>query len=756
MLFKKLLRTALSYKSQFISMIVMTAIGIGVFLGFNIEWHSIENNTTQFFEDTAYADFRVYDEKGFSKEAAERIEKLDCVEAATRYLSLNVGIKDTKKSVTLNVSEDYNVSTMVITDGAEYDSDSDGIWMSDRFAKTNDIKTGDEITLIYNGIEIKGRIAGLCKSSENMICVADSNQLMPDYSTHGFVYISPKMLEEAFGMGFYPQINIISDAGKADIEHKIDDVLGKTVKVVEKDLHSSYAGALSETEEGKTMGAVLPVLFLAIAILTMVTTMHRIAANEKVQIGTLKALGFRDLRIIRHYTSYGLFIGVVGSAAGVILGYGVAALIMSPHGMMSTYFDMPNWKLTMPEYCIPIIVAAIMLLTLISFLSTKAMLVGTAADALRPYVPKAMKKSFIERFKVSGLFTFLTKWNIRDIGRHKTRSAMTLLGVTGCTLLMVAGLGMRDTMKFFINMLDEGVNNYVTKITVSNTAANDEAGELCDKLGGDWQADVGISYGEDTISLSIYDVHNDKIRFLREDNSFMELGDDGVYLCLRQKDSAKIGDMVEISVYGSETAYKVRVAGYYRSLFSEGIIMSDRYADSLGIDYHINSIYTDVAVDDIGDEGLISSKQDKKTIMDSYEAFMSIMNTMVMIFIVAAVILGIVVLYNLGIMSYVERRRELATLKVLGFRDKAVAKLLISQNLWLTLCGILIGLPCGFVALDVVVTMLAAEYELTVTVSLATYIISTLLTLGVSLLVGLQVAGKNKKIDMVEALKDAE
>lgn len=142
--------------------------------------------------------------------------------------------------------------------------------------------------------------------------------------------------------------------------------------------------------------------------------------------------------------------------------------------------------------------------------------------------------------------------------------------------------------------------------------------------------------------------------------------------------------------------------------------------------------------------------------MDSYEAFMSILNMMVMIFIVAAIILGIVVLYNLGVMSYVERRRELATLKVLGFRDKAVAKLLISQNLWLTLFGILIGLPCGFVALDVVVTMLATEYELTVTVSLATYIISTILTLGVSLLVGLQVAGKNKKIDMVEVLKDAE
>lgn len=142
--------------------------------------------------------------------------------------------------------------------------------------------------------------------------------------------------------------------------------------------------------------------------------------------------------------------------------------------------------------------------------------------------------------------------------------------------------------------------------------------------------------------------------------------------------------------------------------------------------------------------------------MDTYDSFMEIMNLMVWLFVVAAIVLGIVVLYNLGVMSYLERHRELATLKVLGFRDKHIGKLLISQNIWLTVLGVLIGLPGGVAVLYVLITSLVSEYELCLTLGALTYSVSILVTFGVSLMVGLMVAKKNKKIDMVEALKGAE
>ena len=147
-------------------------------------------------------------------------------------------------------------------------------------------------------------------------------------------------------------------------------------------------------------------------------------------------------------------------------------------------------------------------------------------------------------------------------------------------------------------------------------------------------------------------------------------------------------------MYGSEETYEVKVAGYLRSLMTESIVMTEDYADSIGMKYRV--------------------------------------------------------------MSYVERHRELATLKVLGFRDKHITRLLISQNIWLTVTGVLIGLPAGVGVLYILVTSLVSEYELSLTIGALTYIVSILLTFGVSLIVGWMVAGKNKKIDMVEALKGAE
>lgn len=756
MMIRKLFRTAWKYKAQFISMIIMVAIGVGIFLGFNIEWKSIEADTSSFFEETKYADFRLYAQTGFSEEDIEAVRKIEGVDAATRFFSVNVDLKDSQKAVCLNVSEDYNVSTMLVMKGMEYDENCDGVWLSDRFAEENGLDIGDTLSLVFDGREVSREIVGLIKSGEMMICTPGENQLMPDFASFGFAYVTPKTLDQVMGMAYYPQINLRSNMEKAELEQAAAEALGRTTLTLSKDEHVSYAGALSETEEGQTMGSILPVLFLVIAILTMVTTMHRITVNEKTQIGTLKALGFRDKRILRHYTSYGLVIGIAGTALGIVLGYGIAALIISPDGMMSTYFDLPDWSLVMPSFCWPLLVLIVLLLTLISFLSVRQMLKGTAADALRPYVPKAMKKIVLERLPLWNSLSFGTKWNLRDVLRHKSRSAMTLIGVTGCMILLVGGFGMKDTMAEYLRLLDEDICNYTTRINLSDTASKEDALALAEQVDGDWLASCGVSYGGRAVTLEIYYAENGWIGFVDGNNDPMTLTDDGVYLCQRLMDTARIGDTITFSPYGSEETYEVKVAGYYRSVITESIVITDTCADRLGLSYNITAIFTDRKTDDIETSSVITGKQDKQTMMDSYDSFLDIMNMMVLLLVVAAIVLGIIVLYNLGVMSYLERSRELATLKVLGFRDRHVGRLLVSQNLWLTVVGVLIGAPGGVGTLYGLIKALATEYELKLSVSLLTYLFSILLTFGTSLLVGWMVAGKNKKIDMVEALKGAE
>ena len=796
MLIRKLFRTAWSYKAQFISMIIMITLGMGIFLGFNMEWRTIEVDTGNFFRDTNYADYRLYSEKGFTSDDLQKIAAIDGVDKATRYLTVNLDIKGEKnKALALDVSEDFNVSTFLVTDGAGYDANSDGFWLSDKFAAANDYTVGDTLTLEFQGVALSGEIVGLIKSGEHMICVADKNQLMPDYNTFGFAYITPKKLKSAVEAKMkdtaaeelkktgipdefiddslskllftdkdidkaldqvYAQINLISDMEKGALEDAVKEKLGRTIMVTPKDDHVVYQEAMGEAEEGKTMGSVLPVLFLAIAILTMVTTMHRIATKEKLQIGTLKALGFKNRRILRHYTSYGLFIGLVGTGVGALLGLGICKLVMSENGMMGTYFDMPDWSAAVPTFCYPVMAGTVILLTLISFLSVRQQLKGTAADALRPYSPRKMRKMLLERFPFWDKMKFGTKWNLRDLSRHKSRSAMTLFGIVGCMILMVGGLGMRDTMAGFLDLLDSDISNYTTKVNLVDNAEKKDALKLADEIGGDWESLSGISLDGDTVSLDVIHNPNNMLNVIDEDNKRIELNDEGVYLCLRLKDKAKIGDTITFSPYGSSDTYTAKVIGYNRAIMTESVTMTDTLADKLGIDYTLTAIYTDKSADEISSSELIAGKQDKAQLMETFNSFVQIMDSMVVILVVAAVILGIVVLYNLGIMSYVERSRELATLKVLGFRNRSIGRLLISQNIWLTVIGVIIGLPAGVGVLQWLLAALAGEYEMKLMLGGLTYAVSILLTFGVSLLVGLMVARKNKKIDMVEALKGAE
>ena len=757
MLTRKLFRTAWGYRAQFISMILMITLGMGMFLGFNMEWKTIEVDTFRFFDQTKYADYRLYSEKGFSEDDINKIADIDGVDAATRYFTNNLDIKGEKnKSLALDVSENYTVSTFTVTSGAAYDENGDGFWLSDKFASANGYKIGDDLTLEFQGTEITGDIVGLIKAGEHMICVADKNQMMPDYTTFGFAYASPKKLRESLGGDSYTQINLISGLKKSELEERVREKLGRTIMVSPKDDHVVYKESQGEAEEGKTMGSVLPVLFLLIAILTMVTTMHRIATKEKTQIGTLKALGFKNRRILLHYTSYGLFIGLAGTGFGIALGYVVCKLIMSENGMMGTYFDMPDWSAAIPSFCYPVMAGTVALLTLISFLSVRRQLKGTAADALRPYTPKKMRKVFLERFKFWDKLHFGTKWNIRDLSRHKSRSAMTLFGIIGCMVLMVGGLGMRDTMSGFLDLLDKDISNYTTKVNLVDNADLEPSKSLCGKLDGDWESLSGISFEGDTVSLDIVRNPNKLFNVIDEDNNRIELSDEGVYLCLRLKDKANIGDEIEFSPYGSKETYTAKVVGYNRSVMTESVTMSDKLADRLGLDYSISAIYTDKKTGDIPSSDLIAGKQDKAQLMETFNSFVQIMDSMVIILVVAAAVLGIVVLYNLGIMSYAERSRELATLKVLGFRNRAIGKLLISQNIWLTFVGVVVGLPAGVGVLQWLLTALAGEYEMKLMLGPLTYCVSILLTFGVSLLVGFMVARKNKKIDMVEALKGAE
>lgn len=770
MLLRKLFRTMRLYRAQFISMILMIFLGVGIFVGFNMEWVSIEKNTMSFFEQTGYADYRVYSERGFTAEDAAHVGAVDGVRRAARYLSVTADLLDdagevriaasgNPVSVAMTVTTDIRVSGFLVTEGKEYNPDDpDGIWLSDKFAALNQIKPGDFITFVYGSKQISGTVAGLIKSGEQLICVRDEKSLMPQYDEFGFAYVTPAHLTAVLGFEYYPMINVLSDMDKGAFTTAVNDALGVTCLVIDKEDTFSYSNAKGEAEEGKTMGSILPTLFLLIGVLTMVTTMHRLTAKEKTQIGTLKALGYKDRRILLHYTSYAFAIGLIGSVLGIGLGYLIAYAIMNPSGMMGTYMDMPRWELCFPWFCYPVLAGILLLLTLIGYLSVREMLHGTPADALRPYTPKKMRSMLIERTSFFHKLPFGTRWNMRDIVRHKARTAMSLFGIVGCTILIVGGLGMRDTMNAFITTYYDDGLNYETRIFLSKEATDVDREALMATYAADAGGTVSAELAEKTVSLEIYDITHDKVRFPGLDNRPLALPDDGVYVCARlaKAHDLRAGSTIVVRPYGSNDEVTLTVRGVIRSV-SESIVMSASYATGAGLSYTLDSLYTDTARENVtAPEGVIDGLQTKQMIMESFKTFTGMMDMMIVILVGAALALGIIVLYNLGIMSYTERYREMATLKVVGFRDRKIGRLLAGQNLALSFLGVLLGVPLGAWVLSYLLDALAGEYEMRMVIAPATYVISLVLTVGMSLLVSWMVSRKNRKIDMVEALKGAE
>ncbi|MBR7087767.1 MAG: ABC transporter permease, partial [Mogibacterium sp.] len=709
MLRRKLWRTAKVYKVQFISMILLIALGIGVFVGFNAEWVTIGEDTESFFRDCGFADYRIIDEDGISSADVDKIRDIEGVTGVSRFLSVNADVKDSDNQLALTITESEHTSGFVLMEGEKYDRwDAEGFWLMDKYAELNGIKPGDTLTVTFEDMEFTGTVRGLIESAEYLICVRDESQVMPDFNTYGYVYASPAMLrkvvekeireeepdidddvmsiavKEACDDIFF-QVNVNSSMDKQEIQTAVDGALGRSLMILTKDENVSYKESRGEMNEGKTMGAVLPVLFLAIAILTMITTMNRITISEKTQIGTLKALGFRDKRIIRHYTSYAVIISLTGSVIGMVLGYLLCVMVMSQDGMMGTYFVMPDWTVHIPVWIWAIVMMIVLLTIFIGYLSVRELLRGTAAETLRPYTPRHIYRLLLEGTALWNRMRFGTKWNLRDIFRHKSRSAMSFIGTFGCMLMLVASFGMNQTMDNFLDTFYDGTAAYSTKVFLSSDADNEDAVKLADELDGDFSASVSAKVGDKTVSVDVYNITHDLHRFIDKDSNIIPLPEDGALICKRlaKEFGAGPGDTVTVEPYGTDESYDILISGINGSL-TESLSMTEEYAESIGLTdseaYRINSVYTMTAKDRIGTSSRITSVQSKQDIIDSFDAFMEIFYFFIIVLIVASVLLCLIVLYNLGIMSYMERYREMATLKVLGFRNKAIGRLLISQN----------------------------------------------------------------------------
>lgn len=594
---KKLFRDIRFNKSQFITIFLMVFLGVFVFAGIHSYMDGMKKSSDIYYEDYNLQDIWLVG-KNFTNEDLENVKKLDNIKDAERILTVTTSL-DNFDDVTLetNFIEQNNISKMYVIDGEEFDSNKSGVWLDSFLAKNLNLKVGDEITFTYQKYKITQKILGLINTPDHVYSIKDETEIFPNHNNYGYVYLSinefPKdyIYDEIKGQTgitddaliiqtikdfdikdyyvFNSMIVDIDDTSKLDeTKSTIENNIKSALAVTDRNSSSSYEAYNSKIEEGNTYSSVFTLLFLFIAILSVITTMNRFVKKQRTQIGTLKALGFKNSKIIKHYVSYGFYISLIASVLGIVIG--TLTLGNFFLNMEMEYFEMPEYSTVIHQVVYILAVIVVLLVTFVTYLSCRKVLKEPAAEALRLEIPKVKKSKF--NLTTKGVFkkaSLSTRWNLRDIARNKGRSSMAVVGIIGCTMLMVCAFGMLDTMNSYLDWQFEKISDFKYKLSLEENYTDEELDNLTKEYGNATSMSLGIEIkNKDVKETNIITVNDakDYLRYTDHNREYMNLNDDGVYITEKLSDTLNlnVGDEITWHIFGDDTWHTNKIVGLNR------------------------------------------------------------------------------------------------------------------------------------------------------------------------------------------------
>ncbi|WP_296887953.1 ABC transporter permease [uncultured Methanobrevibacter sp.] len=508
------------------------------------------------------------------------------------------------------------------------------------------------------------------------------------------------MSYKAFPMDNVPYnvLNVKFEGNAADYDSLLSDKLaGDYNSFVEKAEHSSVSQFSEEMDQHKMMSGIFPVVFILIAMLILLTTMTRIISHQRTQIGILKANGFTNTSIIFHYVSYGFWLVLVGSILGLIIGPLTLPQLFYPS--MSATYKLPSWQPVWSMDFVYVAVLMVIMSLIVSYLAVRSISNENPADTIRPKSPKVSSSGFVEKIRVWKRLSFNARWNYRDAKRNKFRALMTVIGVMGCSALLVCAFGMYDGMNDLKEWEYSQINHYDSKLVIDEDAITSEINDVVEDVNGDkiMESAIEIEAGNIKKSGSLLVLNDtDLITPTDYDWNKIKIANDEVSISQKMADllDVGVGDTVKFHIMGSDKWVNVTINKIHADPISQGFVMSTDKLDDLGLNYTPTSIVTEKHVD--SNYSAIKSTSSMKDMTASWDELTESMWLLIYILIFFASLLAIVVLYNLGLLSFTEIEREIATLKVLGFKTGALRRLLLTQNLWFTAIGFVLGLPVGY------------------------------------------------------------
>lgn len=566
----------------------------------------------------------------------------------------------------------------------------------------------------------------------------------------------------------------------ADAREEIADLPDATWYVQDRSSLSSYASVDSDASSIEAIGTVLPIVFFVVAVLISLTTMTRMVEEERGLIGVYKALGYGRGRILSKYVLYALAACVLGWLVGTLLGFVVLPAIIFT--IFSTMYALPGFVY---GFDAAYSVVSLLLFTVgivgATMLTCRHELRETPASLMLPKAPKAGSRIFLERVRpVWRRMSFLNKVTARNLFRYKQRFLMTTFGVAGCVALLITGFGIRDTVLSLSPRQygDAGVIDYdlMAVTSVDDLAAvtdellsSDEVGDLAQI----YVDSVSVTWGDSKESAQLYVVPDgtDLSAYVNLRDSAgdqIDLEEAGVVTTKALEQVMGLAEGDEISLQDSTLAMGgTQVGAVGVSYLGDAVYMSESaYEEAFGTELEANALLARLTgsadeqvsyAEGLTEDGRLLSVSATQKLVNDFSSAFTLINTVVYVVIVLAAALAFTVVFTLSNTNISERERELATLKVLGFKRSEVHRYINTETLILTGIGVVMGLPLGYAlarSLTWILRMPSLYFD--VVVDPLTYLVSAAMAFGFTIVVNLITNRALDRVDMVGALKSAE
>ena len=569
-----------------------------------------------------------------------------------------------------------------------------------------------------------------------------------------------------------------------DAQKKLDEVAEVKWFVFDRDDNPGYSGFVDNTNRVDAVASVFPMFFLLVAMLVCLTTMTRLVEEKRTEIGTLKALGYSNRSITFKFVAYACLAALLGCVLGCVSCVPtLPRVIYNAYSMLYNMSDTIDIVVDKTSLYIAI-VAAFACCALVTLFVCYKSLRHKPASLMRPKAPKAGKRILLERITpLWKHFNFSSKVTWRNLFRYKSRLFMTVVGIAGCTALMLTAFGLYDSINDVAYLQFDELCKYNTIIVADKEKKADDMKDLTDAVEADKrfkdsalvsQKAVSVSHENNSVTSDVYlmvahdpeDLQKLITLRTRVEGKGLTLSDKGVILTEKLAD--KLGVSVGDEVVIGENGDKAEVTGITENYVYNYVYMSERaYTDMCSKKPRYSMIYAYADSLDADTEKALGTDYLKRedtsaitfttTIINDFEDMIGSMNIVVLVMIISAGALAIVVLYNLTNINLAERNREIATIKVLGFNYKETSNFVYRENIILTLFGIAIGLVLGiFLWSFVVKTVEVDTVMFGKQIHTLSYVYAFALTGAFALLVNFIMYFRIKAINMVESLKSIE